>query len=233
MPKSPGPYARSSDMYSHMGTMPRLNLSKSGKSLAKAKSSQSCEEKGTPSKKSSWKALLPSPESPEMSGTPDAGIDLPSTTGQEEWEEEEAALMDIPGEVMVRINQEPAENVSSPGIQRLSSSLAPNHSQTFSPDKAVGVVTIERHLPETRQESPIRSSLDRYGPVGFALPSAMIFFPAPQGKGRELGHSRVSVVPLPHRHSASSMYQASGIAGQKHSVPWPDQELYGRKVSCG
>uniref|UniRef100_A0A8D0L150 SH2 domain containing 3C n=1 Tax=Strix occidentalis caurina TaxID=311401 RepID=A0A8D0L150_STROC len=34
MPKSPGPYARSSDMYSHMGTMPRLNLGKAGKNLA-------------------------------------------------------------------------------------------------------------------------------------------------------------------------------------------------------
>lgn len=31
MPKSPSPYARSCDMYSHMGTMPRANRGRSGK----------------------------------------------------------------------------------------------------------------------------------------------------------------------------------------------------------
>uniref|UniRef100_A0A8C0VV12 SH2 domain containing 3C n=1 Tax=Cyanistes caeruleus TaxID=156563 RepID=A0A8C0VV12_CYACU len=31
VPKSPGPYAQSSNMYSHMGTMPRVNLGKAGK----------------------------------------------------------------------------------------------------------------------------------------------------------------------------------------------------------
>uniref|UniRef100_A0A8C0VT13 SH2 domain containing 3C n=1 Tax=Cyanistes caeruleus TaxID=156563 RepID=A0A8C0VT13_CYACU len=33
VPKSPGPYAQSSNMYSHMGTMPRVNLGKAGKSM--------------------------------------------------------------------------------------------------------------------------------------------------------------------------------------------------------
>ncbi|XP_054030132.1 SH2 domain-containing protein 3C-like [Dryobates pubescens] len=185
MPKSPGPYARSSAMYSHMGTMPRLNLGKAGKSLGKAKSSQSLQGKGTPSNKTPQKALLPSPESPEMPGTPDPGIDSPTTTGQEE-QDEEAQLMDTPAEVATRIDQKPAGNVSGPGTQGLSSSLAPNPSQTSIADKAVGVVTIERHLPEKGQEHPSKSSLARYAVVGFALPSAMTpFLPPPRARNEE------------------------------------------------
>uniref|UniRef100_A0A8C0G1L9 SH2 domain containing 3C n=1 Tax=Chelonoidis abingdonii TaxID=106734 RepID=A0A8C0G1L9_CHEAB len=44
MPKSPSPYARSCDMYSHMGTMPRTTPSGAGK---RTKSSQSSHNRGT------------------------------------------------------------------------------------------------------------------------------------------------------------------------------------------
>ncbi|XP_010222029.1 PREDICTED: SH2 domain-containing protein 3C [Tinamus guttatus] len=44
MAKSPAPDARSCDMYSHMGTMPRLSAGKAAKSPGKAKSSQSVQE---------------------------------------------------------------------------------------------------------------------------------------------------------------------------------------------
>uniref|UniRef100_A0A663NCK0 SH2 domain containing 3C n=1 Tax=Athene cunicularia TaxID=194338 RepID=A0A663NCK0_ATHCN len=97
MPKSPSPYARSSDMYSHMGTMPRLNLGKAGKNLGKAKSSQSCQEKGNPSDKAPRIDPLPNLQSPEMSSTPEPGADSLSATGQAEQEEEEAQPMDTLG----------------------------------------------------------------------------------------------------------------------------------------
>ncbi|XP_072739516.1 SH2 domain-containing protein 3C isoform X1 [Ciconia boyciana] len=162
MPKSPGPYARSSDMYSHMGTMPRLNLGKAGKSLGKAKSSQSCREKGTPSDKTPWTAPLPNPESPEMSSTPDPGTDSPSAAGQAEQEEEKAQPVVTLGAAMARTDQEPAGNVSCPRTEAPSSSLALNPSQTPSPDMAAGAETTDRHLPEKGQEHPSESSPDSH-----------------------------------------------------------------------
>ncbi|KAM6192912.1 SH2 domain-containing protein 3C isoform 1-T1 [Sarcoramphus papa] len=162
MPKSPGPYARSSDMYSHMGTMPRLNLGKAGKSLSKAKSSQSCREKGTPSDKTPRTAPLPNPKSPEMSGNPDPGMDSPSLTGQAEQGEEEAQPVDTPGAAMARMDQEPAGNVSCPRSEALSSSLAPNPSQTPSPDEAAGAETTNRDLLEKGQKHPSENSPDSH-----------------------------------------------------------------------
>ncbi|KAM9271299.1 SH2 domain-containing protein 3C isoform 1-T1 [Morus bassanus] len=162
MPKSPGPYARSSDMYSHMGTMPRLNLGKAGKSLGKAKSSQSCREKGTLSDKTPQTALLPNPKSSKMSSTPDLGTDSPSATGQAEQEEEEAQPMDTPGAAKARTEEEPAGNVSCPRTEALSSSLAPNPSQTLSPSAAAGAETTNGDLPEKGQEHPGKSSLDSH-----------------------------------------------------------------------
>ncbi|KAM9256572.1 SH2 domain-containing protein 3C isoform 1-T1 [Cariama cristata] len=163
MPKSCGPYARSSDMYSHMGTMPRLNLGKEGKSLGKAKSSQSCREKGTSSNKTPRTTLLPSPESPEMSGTPDLGMDSPSAAGQAKEEEEEAQPVDTLGAAMARTDQDTsAGNISCPRMEAPSSSLAPNPSQTLIPNVAVGEETTDRDLPEKGQEHPGESSLDSH-----------------------------------------------------------------------
>lgn len=195
MPKSPGPYARSSDMYSHMGTMPRLNLGKAGKSLGKAKSSQSCREKGIPSDKTPRTAPLPNPESPKMSGTADPGTDSPSAAGQAEQEEEVAQPVDTPGPAMARTDQEPTGNVYCPRTDTPSSSLAAKPSQTPSPDTAVGAKTTNGDLLEKGQEHPSESSPDRYGPIDFALPSAGTPILSPQGKGSGLGHSRVPAVP--------------------------------------
>ncbi|KAM6117565.1 SH2 domain-containing protein 3C isoform 1-T1 [Phoenicopterus ruber ruber] len=160
MPKSPGPYARSSDMYSHMGTMPRLNLGKAGKSLGKAKNSQSCQEKGTPSVKTPRTAPLPDPKSPETSGTPDPGTDPPSAAGKAEQEEEEAP-QDTPGAATAGTDQEPVGNVSCSEMEALRSSPAPSSSLTPSPDTALGVET-DGDLPKKGQEHPGESSLDSH-----------------------------------------------------------------------
>ncbi|XP_051492248.1 SH2 domain-containing protein 3C isoform X4 [Apus apus] len=157
MPKSPGPYARSSDMYSHMGTMPRLNPGKAGKNLDKAKSSQNCREKGTPSNKTSGTDTL---LSPEMSSTPDPGTDLPSAIGQAEQEEEKAQPMDTPGAGMARMDQDPAGNGSCPRTEAPSSSLSPNPSQRSSPNTAEGAETTNRDRLEKRHEHPSESSSD-------------------------------------------------------------------------
>ncbi|XP_061332890.1 SH2 domain-containing protein 3C isoform X1 [Pezoporus flaviventris] len=149
MPKSPGPYARSSDMYSHMGTMPRINLGKAGKSQGKAKSSQSCRNNGIPSNK----PLLPSSK---MSITPDLGTDSPSATGQTEQEAEKAQPMDAP--VMTRMEQEPAGSISCPGME--APSLDPNPSQTPSPDAAAGLETTDGD--QKGQEHPSEISPDSH-----------------------------------------------------------------------
>ncbi|XP_065593649.1 SH2 domain-containing protein 3C isoform X3 [Cyrtonyx montezumae] len=79
MPKSPGPYARSSDMYSHMGTMPRLSLGKAGKNLGKARGTEA-----TP--KPSHPGSIPPPSSetlPQVLGTsPLPACDSPSDPSQ-------------------------------------------------------------------------------------------------------------------------------------------------------
>ncbi|XP_054704243.1 SH2 domain-containing protein 3C isoform X1 [Grus americana] len=158
MPKSPSPYARSSDMYSHMGTMPRLNLGKARRSLGKAKSSQ---EKGTPSNKTLQTAPLPNPKSPENSSTPDPGTDSSSAAGEAEQEEEEAP-QDTLGAATARTDQEPMGTVSSPLMEAPSSSPALSSSQTPSPDAAVGVETTNGDLLEKGQEHPGKSSPDSH-----------------------------------------------------------------------
>lgn len=198
MPKSPGPYARSSDMYSHMGTMPRLNLGKAGKGLGKAKTTQTCREKDTTSDKTPRTALLPDPESPETFGSPKPGMDTPSEAGKAEQEGEAAQPVDTPGAVMATMDQQPVGNVSCPGTGAPSSSLAPNPSQTLSPNMAEGSETTDGDLPDKGQEHPGKSSSDRYGPIESALPSTRTPFLAPQGKRRVQGHSGVPAVsPLP------------------------------------
>ncbi|KAM6316469.1 SH2 domain-containing protein 3C isoform 1-T1 [Podargus strigoides] len=162
MPKSPGPYARSSDMYSHMGTMPRLNLGKAGKSLGKAKSSQSCQEKGILGDKTPRTAPLPNPKSSEMSGTPDPGTDSPSAAGQAQQEEEETQPVDTWAAVMARTDQEPVGNISCPRTVAPSSSLAPNPGQTPSPNTAARAETTDRDLLEKGQAHPIESSLNSH-----------------------------------------------------------------------
>uniref|UniRef100_A0A8C3JGC4 SH2 domain containing 3C n=1 Tax=Calidris pygmaea TaxID=425635 RepID=A0A8C3JGC4_9CHAR len=161
MPKSPGPYARSSDMYSHMGTMPRMNLGKAGKSLGKATSSQSCREKGTPSNKNPQTAPLPDPKSAETSGTPDPGTDTPGSAGKAEQEEEEAP-QDTPGAATARIDQEPVGNISCPGTEAPNSSLTPNSSPTPGPDVAPRAETTDGDLPKKGQKHPGKSSPDSH-----------------------------------------------------------------------
>lgn len=164
VPKSPGPYAQSSNMYSHMGTMPRVNLGKAGKSLGKDKSSQKCWDKGTPNNKIPQTALVSSSlKCPEMSSTPDPGTDPPSAAGEAEQEEEKAESGEA---TMARTDQEPAGNVSCPGTEAPSSSLAPNPSQTTSPDTAAGAETTDGDLLEKGQEHPDKISPDRYSPWG-------------------------------------------------------------------
>ncbi|KAM9371004.1 SH2 domain-containing protein 3C isoform 1-T1 [Phaethornis superciliosus] len=153
MPKSPGPYARSSDMYSHMGTMPRLNL-------GKARSSQGCQEK--PSNKTSRTATLHNPRCPEMSSTPDQDTNSPIAAGQAEQEDEEAELVNTQGARMARTDQDPAENVSCLRLEAPSSSLAPNTTQTPSPNKAAGLETTNGDLLEKGQEHQGKSSLDSH-----------------------------------------------------------------------
>ncbi|XP_059720886.1 SH2 domain-containing protein 3C isoform X1 [Haemorhous mexicanus] len=162
MPKSPGPYAQSSNMYSHMGTMPRVNLGKAGKSLGKDKSSQNCWEKGTPNNKTPQTAPLPSLKCPEMSSTPDPGTDSPLAAGQAEQEEEKAEPGDTLEAAMARTDQEPAGNVSCPRTEAPSSSLAPNPSQTTSPDTAAGAETTDGDLLEKGREHPDKISPDSH-----------------------------------------------------------------------
>ncbi|XP_057230574.1 SH2 domain-containing protein 3C isoform X1 [Malurus melanocephalus] len=162
MPKSPGPYARSSDMYSHMGTMPRLNLGKAGKSLGKDKSSKNCPEKGIPSSKTPPTAPVPSFKCPEMSGTPGPSTDSPSAAGQAEQEEDEAEPRDTPEAAVARTDQEPAGNVSCPGTEEPTPSLAPNPSQTTSPDAAEATKTTDGDRLEKGQEHPDEISPDSH-----------------------------------------------------------------------
>ncbi|RLW00390.1 hypothetical protein DV515_00008869, partial [Chloebia gouldiae] len=160
MPKSPGPYAQSSNMYSHMGTMPRVNLGKAGKSLGKDKSRQNCWEKGTPKNKAPQAAPLPSLKCPEMSSTPGPGTDSPLAAGEEEQEEEKAEPGDTVEAAMDRTDQEPVGNVSCPRTESPSSSLAPNPTQTTSPDTAGGAETTGGDLLEKGQEHPDKISPD-------------------------------------------------------------------------
>ncbi|XP_053852298.1 SH2 domain-containing protein 3C isoform X1 [Vidua macroura] len=148
VPKSPGPYAQSSNMYSHMGTMPRVNLGKAGKSLDKDKSSQNCWEKGTPNNKTSQAAPLSSLKCPETSSTPGPGTDSPSSAGEAEQEEEKAEPGDTVETAMDRTEQEPVGNVSCPRTESASSS------QTTSPDTAAGTETTDGDLLEKEQEHP-------------------------------------------------------------------------------
>ncbi|CAN8198061.1 unnamed protein product [Coccothraustes coccothraustes] len=162
MPKSPGPYAQSSNMYSHMGTMPRVNLGKAGKSLGKDKSSQNCWEKGTPNKKPPQTAPLPSLKCPEMSSTPDTGTDSPLAAGEAEQKEEKAEPGDTPEAAMAKTDQEPVGNVSCPRTEEPSSSLAPNPCQTTSPDTAAGADTTDGDLLEKGQEHADKISPDSH-----------------------------------------------------------------------
>ncbi|XP_065593647.1 SH2 domain-containing protein 3C isoform X1 [Cyrtonyx montezumae] len=147
MPKSPGPYARSSDMYSHMGTMPRLSLGKAGKNLGKARGTQSCREKGSPRDKMSSTAALPVSKSPKTPGTLNYGKDPSSASGKAEQEEEEA-LPSGP-----RMDQEAPRNSPCSGMEALSPSLTPSSST------APGAETTHGELQEKEQEHPIESSL--------------------------------------------------------------------------
>uniref|UniRef100_A0A8D0HLE3 SH2 domain containing 3C n=1 Tax=Sphenodon punctatus TaxID=8508 RepID=A0A8D0HLE3_SPHPU len=84
--KSPSPYARSCDMYSHMGTMPRDNSNRAKKP---AKSSHGCREKGTTENG----CLGPSPPAtPETPTAPDA-LALPSAAGESEQKEIDSVLL--------------------------------------------------------------------------------------------------------------------------------------------
>lgn len=233
MAKSPGPYARSSDMYSHMGTMPRLNLGKAGKSLGKAKTTQTCREKDITSDKTPPTAPLPGPKTPESFGSPEPGTEPPSAAGKAEQEEEEAQPMDTPGAVMATMDQKPVGNISCPGTGAPSSSLAPKPSQTLSPDTEVGSETTDGDLPEKGQEHPDKSSSDRYGPIEFALPSAGTPFLPPQGKRRVHRHSGVPAVSPLLACSAGGMHLASRTERSERSAPWPGQRLHGSDVSCG
>ncbi|XP_035197625.1 SH2 domain-containing protein 3C isoform X1 [Oxyura jamaicensis] len=126
MPKSPGPYARSSDMYSHMGTMPRQNPGKVGKSPGKARGTQSCRDKGTPRDKMPGATPVSGPKSPETPGTPDAGTAPSSASGKAEQEEEEALPSGTPAAAMARMDQEPAGSISCPNTEAPSPKLAPS-----------------------------------------------------------------------------------------------------------
>ncbi|XP_063265896.1 SH2 domain-containing protein 3C isoform X2 [Prinia subflava] len=162
VPKSPGAYAQSSNMYSHMGTMPRVNLGKGGKNLGKDKGSQNCWEKGSSNNKTPQTAPLPSLKGLEMSSTPGPGTDSSSAAGQAEQEEEEAELGDILEAAMARTDQEPVGNGSCPSTEAPSSSLAPNPSQTTSPDAAAAAESTDGDLLEKGQEHPDKISPDSH-----------------------------------------------------------------------
>lgn len=166
MPKSPGAYARSSDMYSHMGTMPRLSLGKAGKSLGKARGTQSCREKGSSRDKIPSTAPLPVPKTLKMPGTLKLGKDPSSVSGKAEQEKEEALPSGSPGAEKGSMDQETPGNSPCPGMEAPSPSLAP------SPNAAPEAETMDGDFQEKGQEHPSHSSLDRYGSIGFALPTS-------------------------------------------------------------
>lgn len=165
MPKGPGPYARSSDMYSHMGTMPRLSFGKVGKSLGKARGTQSCREKGSSRDKIPSTAPLPVPKALKMPGTLNLGKDPSSASGKAEQEKEKALPSGSPGAEKTRMDQEIPGNSPCPGVEAPSPSLAP------SPSAASGAETTDGDFQEKGQERPSESSPDRYGSTGFALPT--------------------------------------------------------------
>ncbi|XP_025915494.1 SH2 domain-containing protein 3C isoform X1 [Apteryx rowi] len=143
MPKSPAPYARSSDMYSHMGTMPRLNPGKAGKSPGKARG---CREKGTAGSNPPGTSPLPIPESPETPSAPSTDPRL--AVGKAQREEEEALPSDASGAAAARCDQELLGTISRPGPVAQSSSPAP------SPAAAPGAETAGGDLPEKGHEHP-------------------------------------------------------------------------------
>lgn len=156
MPKGPGPYARSSDMYSHMGTMPRLSFGKVGKSLGKARGTQSCREKGSSRDKIPSTAPLPVPKALKMPGTLNLGKDPSSASGKAEQEKEEALPSGSPGAEKTRMDQEIPGNSPSLGMEAPSPSLAP------SPSAASGAETTDGDFQEKGQERPSESSPDSH-----------------------------------------------------------------------
>ncbi|XP_010719139.1 SH2 domain-containing protein 3C isoform X1 [Meleagris gallopavo] len=156
MPKSPGAYARSSDMYSHMGTMPRLSLGKAGKSLGKARGTQSCREKGSSRDKIPSTAPLPVPKTLKMPGTLKLGKDPSSVSGKAEQEKEEALPSGSPGVEKASTDQETPGNSPCPGMEAPSPSLAP------SPSAASEAETTDGDFREKGQEHPSHSSLDSH-----------------------------------------------------------------------
>ncbi|XP_067398215.1 SH2 domain-containing protein 3C isoform X1 [Emydura macquarii macquarii] len=80
MPKSPSPYARSSDMYSHMGTMPRANISGAGKRI---KNSQSCRERRAAGDRTPGTSPPANPES-VAPAVPALAADASSAAGESE-----------------------------------------------------------------------------------------------------------------------------------------------------
>ncbi|XP_048821971.1 SH2 domain-containing protein 3C isoform X1 [Lagopus muta] len=156
MPKSPGAYARSSDMYSHMGTMPRLSLGKAGKSLGKARGTQSCREKGSSRDKIPSTAPLPVPKTPKMPGTLKLGKDPSSVSGKAEQEKEEALPSGSPGAEKASMDQETPGNSPCPGMEAPSPSLAP------SPNAAPEAETMDGDFQEKGQEHLSHSSLDSH-----------------------------------------------------------------------
>ncbi|XP_015734789.1 SH2 domain-containing protein 3C isoform X1 [Coturnix japonica] len=153
MPKSPGPYARSSDMYSHMGTMPRLNLGKVGKSLGKARGTQSCREKESSRDKIPSTAPLPVPKTQKMPGTLK---DPSSASGKAEQEKDEALPSGSPGAEKARTDQEIPGNSPCPGMEAPSVILAP------SPNAAPETETTDGDFQEKGQEQPRKSSMDSH-----------------------------------------------------------------------
>ncbi|XP_031457479.1 SH2 domain-containing protein 3C isoform X1 [Phasianus colchicus] len=158
MPKSPGAYARSSDMYSHMGTMPRLSLGKAGKSLGKARGTQSCREKGSSRDKIHSTAPLPVPKTLKMPGTLKLGKDPSSVSGkaEQEQEKEEALPSGSSGAEKASMDQETPSNSPCPGMDAPSPSLAP------SPNAAPEAETTDGDFWEKGQEHPSQSSLDSH-----------------------------------------------------------------------
>ncbi|XP_072209042.1 SH2 domain-containing protein 3C isoform X3 [Excalfactoria chinensis] len=156
MPKSPGPYARSSDMYSHMGTMPRLNLGKVGKNLGKSRGTQSCREKESSRDKIPSSAPLPVPKTQKMPGAISLGKDPSSVSGKAEQKDE--ALPSVsPGAEKARTDQEIPGNSPCPGMEAPSAILAP------SPNAAPGTETTDGDFQEKGQEQPSKkSSLDSH-----------------------------------------------------------------------
>lgn len=116
---------------------------------------------------------------------------------------------------MARTDQESVGDVSCPRTEEPSSSLAPNPSQSTSPDAAAGAETTDGDLLEKGQEHPDKISPDRYSPLRFALPSAKTPLLPLQGKRRGPGYNRVTAMS-PRAHSASGMHLAGGTAQLEH-----------------